>query len=286
MKKKLAALIFAALLVFAFAACSADGESESGLGFGNIPDLGDLSGSIDDMFNDRLGEIGDILGDFDSFPDDFFSGGDSGEAELGDFQWEDNDTGVTITVYTGRAEHVVIPDTLGGRPVTVLGESSFSNNRNMKTVEIPTSVTLIGHNAFSHSGLTSVVIPDSVTDFHTAFTYCRDLVSIEIPASITKIPHNAFIYCQSLTSITLNEGLKRIYDAFEGCAELKSVDIPDSVTFIRYAAFASSGIESVTFEGVTYEYHGEAMHSFDFNDDDNFYIIFNNIMMDRGIFEF
>ncbi len=84
-------------------------------------------------------------------------------------------------------------------------------------IKIPSSVTTIGSDAFSHcTGLTSVDIPNSVTTIgHDAFSYCTGLTSVDIPNSVTTI------------------GLS----AFSGCTGLKSVDIPSSVTEIGGYAF-------------------------------------------------
>ena len=57
---------------------------------------------------------------------------------------------------------VVIPDMIGGKKVTSIGNSAFTSNQ-LTSVVIPDSVTSIGDFAFQINQLTSVVIPDSVT---------------------------------------------------------------------------------------------------------------------------
>ena len=53
---------------------------------------------------------------------------------------------------------VTIPMTLGGKPVTRIGDSAFCNCGGMTKVTIPDSVTGIGDSAFSDcSGLTSAL---------------------------------------------------------------------------------------------------------------------------------
>ncbi|MEE0908387.1 MAG: leucine-rich repeat domain-containing protein, partial [Muribaculaceae bacterium] len=61
-----------------------------------------------------------------------------------------------------------------------------------------------GSDAFSYcSGLTSVVIPNSVTSIGIeAFWYCSGLTSVEIPNSVTSISVFAFSCCSSLKSVT------------------------------------------------------------------------------------
>jgi tetratricopeptide (TPR) repeat protein len=78
------------------------------------------------------------------------------------FQTEVNDDGgVTIVKYGGADTQVVIPASIGGKPVTVIGERVFEQKQ-LTSVVIPGSVTAIKDNAFSRNQLTNVVIPDSV----------------------------------------------------------------------------------------------------------------------------
>ena len=67
---------------------------------------------------------------------------------------------------------------------------------------IPNSVTSIGQDSFSFSGLTSITIPNSVTSIgQMAFYGCKDLTSITIPSSVTNMEKFVFLDCTGLTSI-------------------------------------------------------------------------------------
>ena len=71
---------------------------------------------------------------------------------------------------------VTIPSTLGGKPVTSIGNSAFENCDGLTSVKIPDTVTSIGYGAFSCcSGLTSVMIPNSVWIGYEAFCGCSGL---------------------------------------------------------------------------------------------------------------
>ena len=46
--------------------------------------------------------------------------------------------------------------------LTKIGDGSFNNIPNLKSIDIPEGVTIIGHNAFNLSGINNLVLPDSV----------------------------------------------------------------------------------------------------------------------------
>ena len=87
---------------------------------------------------------------------------------------------------------------------TTIGISTFSNCRNLTSINIPDGVTTIGQGAFRYcTGLTSVTIPNSVTEIESnAFTYCTNLTSVTIGESVLRIQSYAFNGCGKLTSIT------------------------------------------------------------------------------------
>ena len=135
------------------------------------------------------------------------------------------------------------------------GELSVSKYISANTIyEIPAtlnsfSVTSIGRSAFFGSGLTSIIIPGSVTSIeYYAFQNCRELTSITIPNSVTSIENYAFDGCSSLRSITIPDSVTSIgSDAFSSCSGLTSITIPDSVTDIGSSAFSGcSGLTSIT----------------------------------------
>jgi hypothetical protein len=130
-------------------------------------------------------------------------------ASLDDLTWTTTGGEVTITdCKSGEGAEaasgeLVIPNTIGGNPVTSIGDSAFDRCENLTSITIPDGVTSIGNGVFFSCGsLTSVTIPDSVTSIgYQAFGYCRSLTSITIPDSVTSIGARAFYSCRSLTSI-------------------------------------------------------------------------------------
>ena len=166
---------------------------------------------------------------------------------------------------------VVIPSSLGGYPVTGIGEYAFESCTDMTDVEIPESVVSIRVEAFGGcEGLANVEIPRNVMYIDvTAFGFCyrftvdpanavyssrnglllskdgRTLVrgvygDVEIPSSVTKIGDSAFDGCPLLESVTIPDGVLDIgAHAFCCCDGLENILIPQSVTNIGTRAFGS-----------------------------------------------
>lgn len=151
---------------------------------------------------------------------------------------------------TSATIEITIPDTLGGYPVTSIGEKAFHSCYGIKSITIPDSVTSIGVGAFYHcGGIKSITIPDSVTTIGDgAFESCNGLESITIPDGITSIGEKAFYWCSGLKSITIPDSVTSIGDyAFHYCDKLESITIPDSVTIIDDWAFHyCKSLENIT----------------------------------------
>ncbi len=128
--------------------------------------------------------------------------------------------------------------------VTEVGTHAFCYAKNLRTMNIPSTVTTIGGQAFMRAKITSVSIPSSVTSIGgEVFVYCTDLASATVNNSL--ISQREFGYCSSLTSVTLSGVTKIEGVAFEGSGA-KSITIPASVVHIGYRAFPST-MTSMTF---------------------------------------
>ena len=166
----------------------------------------------------------------------------------------------TYTVSNGNATitdvdasisgEIIIPSTLGGYPVTSIGERAFRECRSITSITIPEGVTSIGEYAFYKCEfLTSVTIPDSVTSIgSSAFHNCYKLTNITIPDNVTNIGSGAFYNCSKLTTVNIPNKLTTIEAAtFYGCDSLTSVTIGNSVTSIGERAFREcSALTNVT----------------------------------------
>ncbi len=138
----------------------------------------------------------------------------------------------------------------------LIANSAFYGCSGLTSVIIPDSVTSIGSGAFGLcTSLNSITIPDSVTSISDdTFESCKNLTSIIIPGNVKSLDSRAFENCTSLTSIIIGNGVMQIADeTFFNCTGITAITIPDSVTYIGGAAFSyCTELTSVTIgDGVT-----------------------------------
>ncbi len=107
---------------------------------------------------------------------------------------------------------------------------------------------------FTLSGLTSIIIPPTVTSIGSnAFANCTSLRSstFDGTSTLTSIGQSAFFNCLNLLSFDMPNGLTIINNStFFGCSNLGSVTIPHSVTGVGNYVFSTCArLTSVTFTG-------------------------------------
>lgn len=161
--------------------------------------------------------------------------------------------------------HVVIPNRIDGKSVTIIAADSFSfrhitsvtipnsvteiapssfDNNKLTSIKIPSSVRSIGRYAFYGNQLTSVTIPDNVTLLGENVFANNKLKNVRILSKIVTIPHYAFCNNQ-LTSVIIPDSVTSIGDrAFSG-NQLTSIIIPNNVTRIGFAAFSKNKLKNV-----------------------------------------
>jgi hypothetical protein len=133
---------------------------------------------------------------------------------------------VTITDYTGTREHVLIPSEIGGFPVTALADKAFYEKH-----------------------VTTVVVPDSVTEIgDLCFSGDNYLVSLTLPDGLAELPYGALESCYSLLDFDLPKGLKTIGEgALQSIFYLTHLTIPAGVTDIEQMNFLMMhGLEEVS----------------------------------------
>ncbi len=171
-----------------------------------------------------------------------------GSTEARYFTYVPNGAGVTVTGYTGSDTNFNIPDTLGGKPVTAIGESAFEGSA-VEMVGLPETVRSIGDKAFHN---------------------CASLRFIGLNEGLEEIGVAAFGQCHSLDSAELPESLQSLGALAFAESGLREVHIPAALREIGagcFAVFSDNGLteirvdrENPIFEvrgGVLFERSGE-----------------------------
>ena len=187
----------------------------------------------------------------------------------------DSSTG-TITDYLCYMENtnnlpeitsVIIPETIGGVEVNVIGSSAFSS-KSLTSVHLPETITTLESYAFKNNVITSINIPTSVNVIgqavlntnqlpdSQAFLYARNsdgsidettIISyggakrdnVVVPNTAITITTAAF-NGNNITSVTLPNGLTTIQSYAFRNNNLQNVTIPSTVTSIGVNAFGKT----------------------------------------------
>lgn len=147
---------------------------------------------------------------------------------------------VQITGVSPKSGRIVIPLDISGHPVTSIGTNVFAGAL-ITSVEIPESVTNIGDRAFQNcSNLTTVTFAELRFDDgleeigQYAFYGCRSLKSIEFPENIKKIGQRAFQHCDNLQDVTLHKKVADVGNwAFADCSSLRNISVAKGNTKYR-----------------------------------------------------
>src|SRR5215212_5786417 len=93
---------------------------------------------------------------------------------------------ITITKYTGSNRVVTVPSTIDGLPVTSIGEMAFYS-----------------------TPVTSVTLPNSVTNLgEFVFGYCASLTNVVLSDNLTILSRNTFFGSTELATVTLPQNLR------------------------------------------------------------------------------
>lgn len=79
----------------------------------------------------------------------------------GDYTYTISSEKATITKYTGSDTAIILPEKLGGYPVTAIGENAFKDNKTLQTVLCSGAITTLGEYAFAGCvSLVTVTLPN------------------------------------------------------------------------------------------------------------------------------
>ena len=154
------------------------------------------------------------------------------DSDPNDFKYSYNygSTLANIYGYTGNSEYVKIPSKINGYTITGINTQAFKNNKKLKGIIIPDTVTYVEDSLFSG---------------------CISLTDVDLGKGITVITNGMFYNCKNLESLTIPEQIERFYDhysytgnssdkPFEGCVNLKNIYFKaKDISLVRYLSLPS-----------------------------------------------
>lgn len=147
-----------------------------------------------------------------------------------EFKLSDDGTFITLTRYNGNAKNLVIPETIQGMPVEVIG--GFYQNNKIKSVVIPSSVKVIEPDAFLEcESLEKVTLPEGLLCIGRSAFSRTGLTSVTFPEGLLCIGSFAFSET-ALTSVTFPKSLEYLAEAFRECDNLAEINIPDDAALL------------------------------------------------------
>ncbi len=124
--------------------------------------------------------------------------------------------------------------------ITLIDTMAFFGCSGLTQLLLPKKLMVIKDSAFEESGLTSIVIPDSVVSVASClFKNCTQLEEVVFGKRSTKILGYQFHNCVNLRKVTLTENIVSIADySFSGCSSLEALIIPSSVNLMGVSVFS------------------------------------------------
>ena len=188
------------------------------------------------------------------------------EYRRGAFRYTVENGEVTITEYVGSAADVIIPDTIGGKPVVAIGTNAFDDQLTLKSVTLPDSVIRIDFSAFSRcKNLESITLGEGIREIDAlVFTQCDKLTYNEYEnGSYLGSPENPYLalarMAPSVETVVFHPDTRVICgEAFEDCDKLKDLIIPEGILSI--GGFALPSLKTVSFPSTMEHIDSLAFH--------------------------
>ena len=157
----------------------------------------------------------------------------------------------TVAAITPKPEGaVVVPATLGGKPVTSIGDWAFRDCRWCSRITLPDSAKRIGKSAFAGcSGLKNLTMPSVESIGNGAFSGCSGLKSLTMP-SVTGIGNSAFSGCSGLTDVVMPKVTNIVDMAFNSCRALENVVMPNAMSVGRESFSGCWGLKNVQMQNI------------------------------------
>ena len=144
--------------------------------------------------------------------------------------YEISDGVAVVTDYGNvKGAALIIPDKLGGYPVTAIADNTFDDSgADIRAIWLPDGVKSIGANAFRNCvHLKTVRLPESLETIGDGAFAGHRLLSIDIPNKVKTIGESAFAQT-GLTEVFLPAGVESLGPGvFYGCLELSGISVDE-----------------------------------------------------------
>ncbi len=92
-----------------------------------------------------------------------------------------------------------------------LNYRALEDQKDLRLLTLPDTITKIENCAFSKSGITELVLPDGIQELgSSAFANCTALVRLKLPAALQKLDSRVFDGCTALKELILPDGVTEI----------------------------------------------------------------------------
>ncbi len=181
--------------------------------------------------------------------------------EYDNFKILEREESVEIYYYTGTAVDVEIPETINGKPVTVLEDYLFEDiygydyendcelTREIKVVRIPATVGYIGYGAFYNSSITDIFFDGTKEEFENIYSgetrsYNLHFTDGDLEAAKTVTLDNGVV-CQIYDGIAEITG----YIGTETVVEIPAEIDGKFITHINLCEFHDAGVTEIHYAG-------------------------------------
>ena len=187
------------------------------------------------------------------------------EGAAADFETEIKNGSATILSYKGTQEHLIIPSTIDGLPVTAIADGAFAENETLKTLILPESITTIGEGILAgcktlHSLETPLMGANKESEQYLGYLFGAtthkdnplkipaSLACLRISAEWNILPAYALFDCNDLICLSLPENVTVIEKyALFNCKSLKQIDeLERIVTFGDRALMDCAALQTIT----------------------------------------
>lgn len=152
------------------------------------------------------------------------------------FEVNDRET-VSLIGYSGTDEHIIVPSTYNGLPVTNVSFKVIETNVSIKSIDLPESIIEIDMNALSNqvfSELDYFLVPKNLKYFALAFYYNNRHIKVVIPDDHTFLQT---IVVNDVDLVVTKDNKELVYVPFTE-DESKILQIPNGIEIIADGAAA------------------------------------------------